>query len=606
MSTFDSYKSNQKILRNSNTSLKDMKSIIKVVGIENGSVYTPEVLSDYVAEKLIFYALNDKEFISKKRILVVDPACGTGALLGSTIQSMENQGKLDLDILGVDMDKKAIQKCRENQQLANNKSIRSRFICTNSLIPLGNKRLLEGWKGLLQMTGFGRNIDLLIANPPWGADISSYHHKLNRSDFSTLNGQIDSYQLFLELSLKIVNKGGYFAFIVPDSIMNHGRSSIRDLLLAHTQIRFLARLGEKMFPGINRGCALIICKNEPPSKSNHVDCFRLSPRQRRQILSGELEFDQAEKESFHVVSQSRFENNPYKQFDVDVRNDELALLKRMRRSKETLGDFLIASRGVELGSHGMILQCKYCHEWMPLSSKTEVKCSNCGKLISPSQSRIISITFGHPLKGTLPLITGKSLRRYSIYDKTWVKSGVKGINYKHESLYLPPKILIRKTGVGITAALDYSRSLTNQVVFILKPKRSEVPPLEFFIALINSRVYYFYLAKLFGEIEWRSHPYLTQSQILSLPVPSISSEQELKIIKEIVRRVGSILRKGEFRKSVDVYVESLIGKLFKLGVRDYEIILNSIDDSEQLIPVKDLKQIDRQILLDKVGSFSGL
>ena len=58
-------------------------------------------------------------------------------------------------------------------------------------------------------------------------------------------------------------------------------------------------------------------------------------------------------------------------------------------------------------------------------------------------------------------------------------------------------------------------------LFRPKPNAKHVcPPLEFMLAVLNSRAMYYFLAKKHGETEWRSHPYLTQKQVLDLPMPA--------------------------------------------------------------------------------------
>jgi len=81
-----------------------------------------------------------------------------------------------------------------------------------------------------------------------GADLADYKEKLSSTQYATLSGQVNFFELFMEMATKIVKKGGYFAFIVPDSILNHGKSILRDILVGSTEIKFIARLGEKIFP----------------------------------------------------------------------------------------------------------------------------------------------------------------------------------------------------------------------------------------------------------------------------------------------------------------------------------------------------------------------
>lgn len=40
-------------------------------------------------------------------------------------------------------------------------------------------------------------------------------------------------------------------------------------------------------------------------------------------------------------------------------------------------------------------------------------------------------------------------------------------------MYTPPKLIVRKTGLGIYASIDYTGSMTSQTVYILKLREQE-------------------------------------------------------------------------------------------------------------------------------------
>lgn len=588
-----------------------MKTVVQKTALETalseqqiqkyGAVYTPEMLADYLAEKTLQYIKADSEFKKISSMAVGDPACGDGMLLqsmASLLSANQTNQFNQVSLWGMDLDKKALMSCKQNLTKFDN-DFEIHMANVNSLCALENNPSKEKiFKTAFEPGSFYHKFDVVIANPPWGADITDYKEELDSKQYTTLSGQVNSFELFLEMATKIVRKGGYFAFIIPDSLLNHEKSNtIRSILSKSIQIKFIARLGEKIFPKINRACAVIICKNTLPSKNFHTDCFRLSSANRIKILSGNLSFSDAEKEHIHTVPQKRFLENHDRQFDIDLRENETHLIKKLRGTSKTLVDALSSTRGVELGNSGMISMCPKCQTWFPLSKTLISKCKNCGKKYDSSKIQT-SITSQKRVANSRPIIAGSDLKRYVAKPSKWIVLGKKGINYKSEDTFESPKILIRKTGVGITAALDYTYSYTNQVVYILKNKYITNPGLEFFIALINSRAYYFFLIKAFGEIEWKSHPYLTQSQILSLPLPELESAKNKKIANEIILLLQSGLKQGKPSKQVDMKVEFLVGKLFGLQKNDYITIFNAINELDELLPVRELKNFDQQLFLN--------
>lgn len=561
---------------------------------KNGAVYTPEKLSQYIAQKLLKYTLRDKLFYNSEKISIIDPAVGDGILLNSITDSIFSEKTLTgkkLTVCGIDLDEIALRSCGQRLSLNTHDSMHLELMNTNSLSPFNQKSLIGGWDEIFQKVGVENGFDLLIANPPWGADITDYKDNLNLSDFKTIKGQFDSFELFMELAIKIVKPNGYFAFIVPDSILNNGKSTLREILLDQTQIMFIARLGEKIFPSINRACVIMICKNAP-HQDNIVDCFRLSSENRTAILREQLSFLEAESTNLHQVPQQRFKNNTHQRFDIDIKDDETDVLDKFKKHKKTLGEEVLITRGMELGSSGMICQCESCKAWFPLSEKRILTCSMCGKEFDPQKANTKCIISPTHTPKSIPFISGSDMKRYVCKPSKWTTLGVNGINYKPRNAYEGTKILIRKTGVGITAALDYSNSYTNQVVYILKNKNEQEDNLEFFIGLINTRAYFFFLMKTFGEFEWKSHPYLTQTQIRNLPLPDLSSKQNKLIIQKIVKLLRPILKVGDVpNNEIDGKVELLVGKMFSLDKKDYEIIFKTISGLDDLLPMREMKKM---------------
>ena len=580
-------KTNQDVLR---------KQIIQ----KYGAVYTPETLSKYLVEKTLQYVLADSDFKNHSEISIADPACGDGMLLQSMASLLSSKHTFKkISLYGFDVDEQALTYC--NQKLVKlDTRFKTTTINTNSLCLFGNFKKTKTSKQLFKKISSNNCFDIVIANPPWGADLTDFKKNLSSTQYTTLSGQVNSFELFMEMATKIVRKKGYFAFIVPDSILNHGKSILRDILVEYTEIKFIARLGEKIFPKINRACAIIICKNSSPSKNSQTDCFRLSSSNRAQILAGNLSFSDAEVRHLHTVPQKRFFHNSYKQFDIDLKEDETQLVKKFQKTSKTLADVLSSTRGVELGSSGRISMCTNCCVWSPLSKNIINTCKKCMKKYN-TEDKQISITSQKKTPNSKPLITGSDLKRYIAKPSKWITLGKKGINYKSKNTFESPKILVRKTGVGITAALDYTHAYTNQVIYILRNINKNNPELEFFIALINSRAYYFFLIKAFGELEWKSHPYLTQTQVLSLPLPDLESEKNRKIINKITLLLRPQLKIGKPSKQTDMDVELLIGKMFALTSTDYRIIFNAINELDELLPVRELKNFDQSKFLNMLG-----
>jgi len=461
-----------------------------------------------------------------------------------------------------------------------------------------NDSTKAGWGHLKKDFGVKQGFDILIANPPWGIDLEDGSGHIART-FAVGKGQYDSSDIFVELALSVVRPGGLCALILPDSIFSLERVELRKMLLTRTEIKFIGRLGEGIFKNVFRGCVVLICRNSGgiSRKSNSdIDCLRLTPDIRDRILNDKMNFDSAYKSLSHKVPQQRFLDNEEYRLDLDVRSDERTTLTKITRHQSSLSDYISSWRGVELSKNGKVIRCKECGVWMPLPKSSIHTCTHCGIAISVKETDIDVIVHNIKQPGCNALVVGESIRRYCCEVKRWIDTTKNGINYKKKHIYLGSKIVVRKTGVGITASIDYSNALTNQVVYIYKlNEHVNCTTLEFILAVMNSRAIYYYMAKSYGETEWRSHPYVTQKQILKMPIPKI--ERHDAVQQRIINRVTALIKPYLERREVppvevDAEVELLISDFYGLSVSDYEKIYATIDSVQDLLPVKAIKNVN--------------
>ena len=556
---------------------------------ENGVFYTPTFLADYLSHKVLQY---HNENISS----IIDPACGDSILLRSFFKAFENNKKSKFPkVYGIDNDKNAVINSILKFSTTPFNNFKSQFIHCDGLFPYDNWNSNQGWKELKNNIGINEGFDIALSNPPWGASISKYETKRLNSNFKLSKGQFDIYNLFVEVIIKNLNENGHYGLILPDSIFNQEQSEFRCLLTKHTTIKLIARLGEKIFPEINRACVIIIGSKNKPSKTHKVDCFRLSSSFKRKIISNEQTLDKIEKELSHKVPQIRFTKNENCIFDIDLRVDSRKTYDKINYRSIPLKTVVNNTRGAEISKKGIVWQCSNCNNWTPAPRAKNPVCKKCNQPFDIEFTKKENIILNHNGDGNIKLKVGEDLFRYTSISKSWINIKKEGINYKNLEIYNGDKILVRKTGVGITASLDYDNSITNQVVYILKikPIYSSKISLEFVLAVLNSRLMTYFLIKKHGENEWRSHPYLTQTMLVNLPFPNIdfNDKKNINLINKITIIIKNEVRNSNQRNisiKNDLFIEKTIAYFFGINKEDYNTIFETLNSSDQLIPIKRL------------------
>ena len=531
-----------------------------------GVVYTPRRLADFAAE-LLYDEIKDDDC---KVDTILDPACGECALLNAAKRNFGEKVKYK----GIDIDIEAISASSELFEIVHNDAIMPKNV---------KKDTARYW---LKKMGA---ISAIIANPPWSSEKIYDREELERAGFALTSGQYDSYVLFIELAYRIIKDGGYFSFIIPDSLFDAQNEKLRRFLVENTEIKVIARLGEKIFDEVNRATTVIVCKKITPSKDSITKCFRLFTNERKTFLSTDLPLKQFYKAGYHEVLQERFLSNVACNFDIDTHSNEEELLRKIEEKNIDWDTIFNFGRGVEISKTGKIVFCPTCGfaQGYKKSQMIEGKksCTNCGEIISVTADTVQNVVTKNKTPQKVQIFVGENIRRYSISGESYIQPDIQGINYKNREMYTPPKLLVRKTGLGIYSAIDYTGSMTSQTVYILKLKNDDHNvPLEYYLALLNSRVVYYYYLKVYGENEWKSHPYLTKQIIFSLPIKIFENSE---IDREIISVSTELSQGYDYYK--DIQLEKLIMKKYSLTEEEMRIVIEEMNRLPDLSAINDMK-----------------
>jgi SAM-dependent methyltransferase len=551
-----------------------------------GAVYTPVFLADWLAAELL------DSLPKKKDLLILDPACGDGALLRSIAKARRSKIRL----AGIDIDPRAVRKA--TRVLPDGAILRQ----ADALQPDPQGSVESGWERLVNVA----SISGVISNPPWGARLRQTPPQLRAAGYRLAQGQFDSYEVFLELCIRLVPDGTVLGFIVPDSLFLPEHKPLRALLLERTQIRMIARLGEGLFDDVYRGTAVLLCEKTTPRPSLPIECFRLGKHLRDQVLKNTLTFKAAKEKARHSIPQRHFQSDPEKQFVIDVSRNDFVVFQKIQAHRGNWTESLDSGRGVELSKSGAIISCPACMTARPRPiAVTSLECMACGARFTSSaaNSRLIVRKSATAPRGWKKLIVGEDVDRYVCPASRIIQANVPGINYKSPESFRGAKLLIRKTGVGLKAAIDDTGALTNQVVFHYRTKPGQVPAffLDYVLGVLCSRVMLAYHLKRTGDNEWRSHPYVTQKTISELPVPvPTEGHWQWRQAKAIAEAVS----KRRLMKSVDaradLNIDSLVAGLYDLNQSDCNWSLRVLNEAQSLEAIETMRAEATQLRPIKV------
>jgi len=202
----------------------------------SGEFYTPRTLTDFMVQQV-----NPS---LKKRETVLDPACGTGGFLTSTIAHFEKQ----ITKKSSAADRKAIAGCIrgiEKKQLPH-------LLCATNMLLHGievpsmiehRNTLGKGWNEWRA----DERVDCVITNPPFGG----MEDEGVGSDYPTDVRTRETADMFLVLIVKklLKDKGGRGTVVLPDgTLFGDGiKAKVKELLMRECQLHTIVRLPKGVF-----------------------------------------------------------------------------------------------------------------------------------------------------------------------------------------------------------------------------------------------------------------------------------------------------------------------------------------------------------------------
>lgn len=541
-----------------------------------GAFYTPSGLAEWVAAELLDAASS----VGIQVRNAVDPACGDGALL----EAIHRLSGGAVRLTGIDVNPEAAAQCLSTLGPAVN------IVVGDALDP-------DCQWGKVPP-------DTVIINPPWGSALQKGRQFYRDKGYSLAFGQSDISDLFVERALTITKPGALLGFILPDTLFQPEHQALREMLLKHTLL-LIARLGEGLFDNVFRSTVVMVVRNGAPKAGHLVQCLQIPASQRKLVGRRRVSFKRMKELYSHDVPQARFMDNPRSVFNIAQNELDYHVFQKF----SSLPPFdwmqrVHLGRGVEIGKRGITFRCQVCgnHRALP-AANGPVTCPSCGATIGEGAHRYAMIAELSRDPGWYPLIVGEDVDRYSASLHRSIKLGVPGIRYKPMEHFASKKLLIRKTGVGLRAAVDKSGAATIQTVFYVvaeSPKDQWV--LDYLQGVINSRPLLAWYLRWSGENRWRSHPYVTPKILRALPIPDPFADQRVHELARRIAEESTLARDGLL--SSDHAVDDLVCQMYELGSEGAAwvdgVLQDTEDDLEYFMRMK--TKIDSRHLQNRVAA----
>ncbi len=289
--------------------------------------------------------------------------------------------------------------------------------------------------------------DVVIGNPPWGQKEIAGEQGIKEytwSHYPSSKGIYDLFRPFIEKGIRIARRGGCFGMVLPDIILLKDYIETRKLLLEQLSILAIDWWGMAFADAVIDAATIIGAKATPQS----------GQMVRTTVHAGEAPLVQE-------MRQADFRSNPRLVFNLHLTPEKRSVLRKLER-RPRLGDYFEVHEGVHSGNiRGELFVDRLLDE-------------SCRPLI-----------FGRDeIQPYLLRWNGKYIRLDAVPKR---KTKERYANAGNPEWYARDKLLVRRTGDYVLAAVDREQRYASNNFFLVFPKQGcELLP-DGLCALLNSR-----------------------------------------------------------------------------------------------------------------------
>lgn len=326
------------------------------------------------------------------------------------------------------------------------------------------------------MFGVKDGFDIVIGNPPYGASMSDSDKEVYRRVYPETQFKVDTYSLFVLLSIEKMALGGVSYYILPNTLLdNYYEDKVRNKLLFHNQLLEVCDLSDSVFESAVVHSMVIGYKKERV------------PRYDIKIKTENLECLPEFIPNQYFIDQD--------QCCISYRNYKYqGLFDKLANNSINLQEVLDIKQTIKTGNDKLYITSEKLAE------------------------------------NYKPILRGKDICRFGFkYSGLYVNYGKHLANCIRYDIFEQPKILIREAGATIVATYDEDNYYIMSSLYnaIIKDKRFS---LKYLLGLINSKVFQFLMNKITFE---KTKGAFTKARIFhyySLPVKIADSDTQGKLI----------------------------------------------------------------------------
>ena len=391
---------------------------------------------------------------------------------------------------------------------------------------------------VLQKRPSKEGFDIVIGNPPYGANIDDLVSLYEELYPNTSHGYKDIYKYFYDFGLSICKNNGVVCYITPNTFLRQPRyGDLRRVLLEFNILQILD-LGENIFEDAVVPVAICLCKAiTSPTVTFFADLtMDITVNNAKNILNN-IRFLQIDQECWNTTQNNVFIDN----------------IRKTKHNEDILDNIL------EMKDCGF----KYQRFNVGLSQKGKNDLAE-RLFYKPTSGRIED-------ERDIPILIGKEISSFyhSLSPQKCLRYNYETLLQSNETTYYNKKIMNEPIKLiwRQTAPYFIGTILANKIFFgntiqagIIKEAYKDIISYEYLCGLLNSQ----YLRNIYEQNVkegGRVFPQVKLEKLKPLPIV-IPTKEERKKVEDIVSQIIDLRSKSQDTEDLEVYLNQVVNKLY--------------------------------------------
>lgn len=344
--------------------------------------------------------------------------------------------------------------------------------------------------------------DVVIGNPPYGAEFSEEVKNYLLQKFRSQNYQLDSYLIFLEQSItRILKPNGKFGMIIPNPwLTNLFQKNARRYIFENTEVKEIVHFKQAVFPTVTVDTEIVLLNKTQPTNNR----IKITIVEKDKKL-----LHDTHKIIFHKQKEWIDLNGDV--VNIFIEENEKILFKKIISASSPLENYFSINVGIKPYQVG---------KGKPKQTRRDVE-----NRVFDSDKKENKL-FKKYLRGsdihrytTLPL-----QNRYLKFGE-WLAEPRLSANFD-----AAVKIFIRQTGDSIIATIDEDQYLCLNNMHVLVPNKKISLDVKYFLGIINSNLLNWYYQTLNPE-KGEALAEVKKANVARLPIKIINGKDGIEIVK---------------------------------------------------------------------------